>query len=235
MLENNRLCVFASMDGELDAEYPLESEMFPDVVMPGADGNSLIYQYYNNFGRISLADGTIDTFSVERNGDYSLELCIDCEFGTYAVADKEEKAILLYHVGEEDSFMKIEAVAPLINRMEFTTDGQYLFAYYMDDSIAIYDAKTGECLKEHADFGDSTSGAVYSYEDGYAVKVLGGVYLLNSEFEKTALLPSSAVVMPQMKKMFVIDRKEAYQCPINTTEELIEKSKEILTGLNAFE
>lgn len=233
--ESEKVSVYSVADGSLYAEYPLEDTIYPEYVMTSNDGKALIFRDYNDFGKINLEDGTLEYITVERDGDYSVKLNINQAFDTYAVADKEINAILLYRAGEEEPYLQIEVIAPLVDEMIFTEDNKYLIVYYMDKSAAVYDTESGACIKEYENFGDSTFSGVTSFEEGYAVSVLGGVYLLNKDFERIALLPGSVSVMPKMQKFLVIDGSAIYSCPIYTTEQLLEKSQEILKGLNAYE
>jgi len=159
---------------------------------------------------------------------------MNLDFDVYALADKEESAIMLYRVGEEESFLQIDAVTPLIEEMVFTENGKNLFVYYMDDSAAVYDLETGVCVQEFKNFGDCLTFGVTSYNGGYAVNVMGGVYILNEKFEKIALLPSGAYIMPASEQFLLVDGEKIYSCPIYPIEKLIKKAEEIVLSIGCM-
>lgn len=230
VFEREKVRLYNISDGSIQKEISLEDRVYADYVVTGADGKSLIFRDSNVFGKLDTEAGTVEYISVDWDADYTLKLSINLDFDAYAIANKEEKAIMLYRVGEEEAFLQIDAVTPLVEEMVFTENGKYLFVYYMDNSASVYDTETGVCIRELEDFGDCLTFGVTSYIGGYAVNVIGGVYILDENFETIALLPSGARVMPESQQFLVPDRGIIYSCPIYTVEQLIEKSEEILSS-----
>lgn len=229
IFERENVNLYNISDGSLHERISLNDRVYADYVVAGADGKTLIFRDSNTFGKLDTELGTVEYIDIDRESDYSMKLSISPGFDIYAVTDKEENEIVLYHVEDGEEFLRIDAVIPLVEEMVFAEDGKYLFVYYMDESIKIYSAETGACVQEYKNFGDCLNFGVTSCNDGYAVSVLGGVYILNKDFEKIALLPSKVWIMDKSQQFLMCDGETIYSCPVYSVDELKGKAEEILS------
>lgn len=229
IFERENVNLYNISDGSLYARISLDGRVYADYIVTGADRKSLIFRDSNTFGKLDIELGAAEYIDIDRKTDNSMKLNISPGFDIYAVADKEENAILLYRVEGGEEFLRIDTVAPLVEEMVFTEDGKYLFVYYMDESIKIYSAETGACVQEYKNFGDCLNFGVTSCNEGYAVSVLGGVYIINKDFEKIALLPSKVWIMDKSQKFLLCDGDTIYSCPVYPVDELKGKAEEILS------
>jgi len=155
------------------------------------------------------------------------------DFSSYAIADSKENAILLYRMGEDEAYMRIDIVASFIEDIFYMNDNGSLFVYYVDETAEVYNLESGLCLQEY----DSLGGMLFGFEttgEGYLISTLKGEFLLNSNFEVIANIPECADIMPTSQRFIGIDGKTIYTCPVYTVEELCKKAEEILAGANAL-
>lgn len=232
ILTNEMLKIYSVRDGSLQAGYELPQTIYPDFVSVGLDKESVIIRKGCSYWRFNISDGSYELYEIDNADNRIVVSNVNNDFSMYAIADKNENAISVYKMGEEDVYCQIDAATSLVNEILFTDDNQHIFVYYADKTLELFDLKSGACMREYASIGSYLHG-LYTADGGnsYLLTTGNGGYLLNSDFELIANIPECKALMPQSRKFIGTDDNMLYTCPVYSTEQLIRKAEEILDKL----
>ena len=209
-LVEDRLRLYSIKTGALYIEYELQETLFPDYFETSEDGKYLIVRDNSTFWKISFEDGSTEWFQVKSDKMFErFRTCVSSDFSLWAVTDQEENAIMLYQVGEEDPFAKINVVASYVKDMFFTKDGEYLLVSVYDDSAQIIEVASGTCMQKY-DVLSGTLKDIVTLQDGkgYLIKTVSGSYWLNQNFEKIAWIVGGTAMKPKAEEFHCTNQRK---------------------------
>ncbi len=232
VLTQESLEMYSVDDGKLQAQYDLPQRIYMDYVNTCADRESLIIRKFCSFWKLNTSDGSYEVLELDNVDNRIIVSNINNDFNVYAIADKEENAVLLYKSGNKDAYLKLDVIASLVSEIVFADDNRHIFVYYVDGTLELFDLVSGACVREY----DSVGNYFYGFDKvgegtGYLLTTDYGGYLFNEDYEVIANIPECEAVMPLTGKFIGIDDETLYTCPVYSTEQLIQKAGEILSGL----